>query len=243
MAGGGAAPRACTPRAATWEARPQPCRLARVLVRVARPASAPRTRDAAEDCPGSSQTVLEHVVRQSGEAALNAACNRDGWVRKSGTASPLTYFPCSCQRVVRCVTVCACFTYLLPLIGCLTPIVGYKASRKKAIAQSLHIPHSLITVCLLTQHHSPPPGPYSQTASRLLVQYEHPSVNPPVAHCILRFPTPAPHTKRTSYTAVQQPAVRVGVGVVVASSPLGRTASHAVPCGQCLGLILLVCVA
>ena len=58
---------------------------------------------------------------------------------------------------------------------------------------------------------------------RLLVQYEHPSVNPPVAHCILRFPTPAPHTKRTSYTAVQQPAVRVGVGVVVASSPLGRT--------------------
>ena len=99
---------------------------------MARPASAPRTRDAAEDCPGSSHTVLEHVVRQSGEAALNAACNRDGWVRKSGTASPLTYFPCSRQRVVRCVTVCACFTYLLPLIGCLTPIVGYKASRKRS---------------------------------------------------------------------------------------------------------------
>ena len=121
------------------------------------------------------------------------------------------------------MTVCACFTYLLPLIGCLTSIVGYKASRKKAIARSPHIPHSLITVRLLTQHHSPPPVPYSQTASRLLVPYEHPSVNPPVAHCILRFPTPAPHTKRTSYTAVQQPAVRVGVGVVVASSPLGRT--------------------
>ena len=117
-----------------------------------------------------------------------------------------------------------CLLYLLTSPDRLSNIDRrYKASRKKAIAQSLHKPHSLITVCLLTQHHSPPPGPYSQTASRLLVQYEHPSVNPPVAHCILRFPTPAPHTKRTSYTAVQQPAVRVGVGVVVASSPLGRT--------------------
>ena len=243
MAGGGAAPRACTPRAATWEARPQPCRLARVLVRVARPASAPRTRDAAEDCPGSSQTVLEHVVRQSGEAALNAACNRDGWVRKSGTASPLTYFPCSCQRVVRCVTVCACFTYLLPLIGCLTPIVGYKASRRES-----NRPISPYTP--FPNHRMPPnTAPLSPSRSLLPDGFK--------ASGAVRAPICEPSCGAL-HSQIPHPSSAHEAHILHRGSAASRSrrswrrcriesswphASHAVPCGQCLGLILLVCVA
>ena len=88
-------------------------------------------------------------------------------------------------------------------------IVGYKAKVVKESNRpiSIYTPFPNHLTAPNTKPLSPSRSPYSQTTSRLLVPYEHPSLNPLVAHCILRFPTPAPHTKRTSYTAVQQPAV------------------------------------